>query len=223
MKKIRKGSFILGLIVLIVVTTVIYNVYDNNRVVVKEQDVIIERLPDSFDGFKILQITDLHGKSFGKDQSKIISLINNLDYDMIAITGDMNNTRSTDSEEFLKLLDGIEDKELVFYVNGNVGPFAYDEFTGEITDEGKILEEKGCIVLTKPYEIQRGNDTLLVSNYLSEFTVNQQYPEEYFNSKEDYILSKEYKKQLKEIFYQIKDTFRSLSKAKKTVLSREYR
>lgn len=206
MKKVRKRKFILGLIALVVVNTIIYNVYDNNRMVVKEQDVIIERLPDEFDGFKILQITDLHGKSFGKDQSKLISLINSLDYDMIAITGDMNNTRSTDSKEFLKLLDGIEDKEFVFYVNGNIGPFAYDEFTGEITDEGKILEEKGCILLTKPYEIQRGNDTLLVSNFLSEFNLGQEYPEEFFDSKEDYILSKEYKSQLKEIFYQVNNT-----------------
>lgn len=206
MKRISKGNFILGLIALIVVTTIIYNVYDNNRVVVKEQDVIIERLPDSFDGFKILQITDLHGKSFGKDQSKLISLINNLDYDMIAITGDMNDTRSTDSEAFFKLLDGIKNKELVFYVNGNVEPFAYDDFTGEITEDGKMLEEKGCIVLTKPYKIQRENDTLLISNYLSEFDLEQEYPEEFFDSKEDYILSKEYKSKLKEIFYQIKNT-----------------
>ena len=67
-----------------------YNVYDNNRFVIVEQNVIIDELPEEFDGYRILQISDLHGKYFGENQSDLLAVINALDYDCIILTGDMN-------------------------------------------------------------------------------------------------------------------------------------
>ena len=60
MKKILKIVF--AVILIIIVVVILYNVYDNNRIKVVEQTINIKDLPSEFEGFKILQISDLHGK-----------------------------------------------------------------------------------------------------------------------------------------------------------------
>lgn len=141
---IKRYKFVFMFFIFIVlVGTVIYNVYDNNRVIVVEEDVHIEGLPKVFDGFKILQLSDLHEKEFGENQDDLLDLINSLDYDIIAITGDMYSMNSKNEKPFLDLLDGIKNKDYMFYVSGNHGP----EFS-------KVLSDRGCIPLDKPYEIE---------------------------------------------------------------------
>ena len=141
-----------------------YNVYDNNRIIVKEQMVYIDNLPQEFENFKILQITDLHGKYFGMDQSLLIGQVNSIKYDMIAFTGDMAAESANDFTSFIELLKGINNKEYMFYVNGNHDT-AY--LAGNITASGKSLEQNGCILLTEPHPIKRGDKTIWISNYES--------------------------------------------------------
>lgn len=153
--------------ILVVLATIIYNIYDNNRVKVVEEEVYIETLPNSFDGFKILQISDLHYKYFGKGQERLLKIINSLDFDMVAITGDMGSKHTDDISPFIDLIDGIEDKENMFYIVGNNGPEALtDHVDGSVTEIGRILEEKGLNVLLKPYAIKSGDDTLWVTRLL---------------------------------------------------------
>ena len=49
-----------------------YNAYLNHEIRVVEQVVFIENLPSSFEEFKILQVTDLHGFWFGDAQEQLI-------------------------------------------------------------------------------------------------------------------------------------------------------
>jgi predicted MPP superfamily phosphohydrolase len=46
-------------------------------------------LPEAFDGFRIVQISDLHGKEFGENNSRLIETVAELEPDLIAITGDL--------------------------------------------------------------------------------------------------------------------------------------
>ena len=70
-------------IFLLIAFCVVWNIYDNQRFVVTEQTVTLDDLPNSFDGYRILQISDLHGKYFGENQLDLLSAINQLDYDCI--------------------------------------------------------------------------------------------------------------------------------------------
>jgi predicted MPP superfamily phosphohydrolase len=143
-----------------------YNVYDNNRIIVKEQVVYIDNLPLEFDGFRILQLSDLHGRRFGDSQSELAAKVNGMDYDMIAFTGDMEPKSTEDFTSFIELLDGIENKSYMFYVNGN-DDIAYSTLTGKESDIGRDLTENGCILLTEPYPIKRADKTLWISNYFT--------------------------------------------------------
>ena len=154
-KILIKGMRVIMLLLLVfIVGIILYSVYDNNRIVLVKEKVEIENLPTSFNNFKILQITDLHGKMFGKNQKNLIDKINSINYDAIAITGDMIDSDSDDYEPFIKLLEGIENKEYIFYIPGNHGPEFFDK-----------LGDLGCIPLDNPYEIQRGNDKIVLFDF----------------------------------------------------------
>lgn len=161
-KKIKlRFSIPIGIILLFGLL-ILYTIWDNNRVVVVTQEIQIENLPSEFEGFTILQLTDLHSKEFSPHQQKLISLINSLDYDLLSINGDMSEGNN---QPFLDLLDGIQNKEFAYFATGNWGPYAMNEFTGELTDDGRLLESKGVHVLNQVYHIQRGEQKIYISEF----------------------------------------------------------
>lgn len=74
-----------------------YNYWVNNK------QVFFENLPAAFDGFKILQISDIHAGSFDDHEAvrKGIRLIQEQQADMIVFTGDLVNVYSSEIEPFL--------------------------------------------------------------------------------------------------------------------------
>ena len=73
---------------LIICLLVIFIVVDNNRLSVTDRTVSIRNLPDNFEGFTIIQLSDLHDKRFGKDQRRLIKEIDSINPDICIITGD---------------------------------------------------------------------------------------------------------------------------------------
>ena len=165
MKKILKNVF--AVICISILVIILYNVYDNNRIKVVKETIEITDLPSDFEDFTILQISDLHGKTFGKNQERLIKLINSIDYALIAITGDMVNKHTEDIEPFIEMLDGIENKEYIFFVDGNVANPSFNEATNEITEEGQFLIDKGCNILDKLFEIKIGESSLWICRVLN--------------------------------------------------------
>ena len=173
-----KKKRILLLLLLSMLVIVIYNIILNNIVEVVYTNVEIENLPEEFQDFKILQLTDLHNKTFMNDQKYLIDKINSIDYDILVITGDMSNDNDIEkSDGFIKLLDGINNKNNIFYVDGNEGLIAIDDTTNKVTDIGEQLINKGCILLDKPYVIERNGQKLVLSQFLNKEAYEKQYLE----------------------------------------------
>lgn len=162
-RKSGRNNMISLFIIMLFIWAVAYNLYDNNRIKVVEQSVVINKLPAPFDNFKILQITDLHEKSFGKEQKNLVDKINKLDYDIIVVTGDIVNNDSNNMKPFKDLMKGIRKKNLVFFTGGNNDPNVFVD--GRETLFGKELKNLGCTLLNKPYAIRRNNDTLWILQY----------------------------------------------------------
>ena len=76
-------------------------------------------LPSAFDGFKILQFSDLHCARYGDNQSQLIKIAKEEAPDVIFFTGDMVDSLIRDVEPALELLNGIKDIAPVFAVSGN--------------------------------------------------------------------------------------------------------
>lgn len=79
-------------------------------------------LPASFDGFKILQISDLHTGSFNANTEpmrRAVALINAQRADLIVMTGDLVNDRATEVEPHIPALAGIQSELPIFSILGN--------------------------------------------------------------------------------------------------------
>lgn len=88
---------------------------------VKTQEVAIEGLPDSLDGFTIVQISDLHvGPTIKRDFLQVVvDRVNELDPDLIAITGDLVDGLPEKMRDEIAPLAELQAKHGAFYVTGN--------------------------------------------------------------------------------------------------------
>jgi len=67
----------------------------------------------------IVQISDLHNESYGKNNKDLIKAVNKLNPDYIFLTGDLVSANDNDFNGFEDLLKGISPKYKCFYVIGN--------------------------------------------------------------------------------------------------------
>ena len=118
---------------------VFYLYYEIHHVEVKRYVVRIANLPEEFDGFTILHMTDLHSKWFGDKQQDLLKIIKSQRYDMVAVTGDLVDRHNPDIAPALVLLDALKDKP-IFLVSGN-----HDWATGFALREP--LKARGIVVL----------------------------------------------------------------------------
>ena len=83
-------------------------------------DITTFEIPsDELSGLRILHLSDLHNKSFGKNQEKIIEKINEIKPDLIVFTGDLVDGRRKGHQNALTLMDILSRNYTVYRVNGN--------------------------------------------------------------------------------------------------------
>ncbi len=92
-------------------------IYDNLRLTVSRHVVEFKELPEEFDGFKIVQVSDLHNARFGREQSRLMAAIRAEKPDLIAITGDLFHTLRR--ENAFSFLEQAARLAPCYYVSGN--------------------------------------------------------------------------------------------------------
>ena len=85
---------------------------------ITEIDAPSKNLPAGFDGFRIALITDLHGRSFGKNNDALVEKTRQAKPDLIALAGDIADETS-DLEELAALLPRLAAIAPCCYVTGN--------------------------------------------------------------------------------------------------------
>lgn len=89
-----------------------------NWLQVKEQQVYIKNLPASFEGFRIVQISDLHGKMY--PDKELIKRLNQLKPDLLVITGDIFDENEEVPLSYAgQILGGLTARHGIYYVYGN--------------------------------------------------------------------------------------------------------
>ncbi len=96
---------------------------ENRALTTKAYTVECAGLPAAFDGLRIVQLSDLHAASFGKDQSALLSVVEALDADLVLITGDLIDRRRTINEHGMRcalvLLSELAKRVPTIRVDGN--------------------------------------------------------------------------------------------------------
>lgn len=80
------------------------------------------RLPAAFDGYRIVQISDIHSGSFKQRPGIIkdmVELVNEQQGDVIFFTGDLVNQRATEVDQFTDVLSQLHAPDGVYSILGN--------------------------------------------------------------------------------------------------------
>jgi uncharacterized protein len=106
--------------------------------------LVFPDLPDSFNGFKIVQISDIHTGSFLNAQPlvRVVNIINELNPDIVFFTGDLVNYNHTEALPYTNILKEIEAKHGVFSIFGNHDYGDYFKWGNKEDKENDILELK---------------------------------------------------------------------------------
>lgn len=115
MKK-RKKTIIL---VIIAVVLIPFFIWQNNYLSESFYAYDISDIDPKLDGMKIAQISDLHNKKFGKEQSRLLKKLKNYQPDIIFVTGDVIDSNHTDLDVALEFLQGAVEIAPVYFVIGN--------------------------------------------------------------------------------------------------------
>jgi hypothetical protein len=112
-----------------------------NRFEVKTIEIKSNQLPDAFNGYKIVQISDLHLGSFvtQKPVNTIVQLVNNQHPDLIVFTGDLVNFSTDEAYPFEQEMNSFKAPDGKFAILGN---HDYGEYTRWASDEDKSLNDK---------------------------------------------------------------------------------
>jgi len=126
---------------------------------VKRRTLKLKNLPAAFQGYKILQISDIHSGSFWSKSAvqKGIEMINAQNADIVFFTGDLVNNSADELENWIDVFGAIKAKEGIFSVLGN---HDYGDYVAWPTEQDK----KNNLRRLKEMQRSMGWDLLLDEN-----------------------------------------------------------
>lgn len=145
------------------------NLIERNQYQIKEINIESEKIPATFNGYKIVQISDIHLHSFKgrqKTLQKFVDAINGQDADIVVFTGDLVSYGPWELDGLDTILSKIEARDGVFSVLGNHDYSAYSNFPDSVqwryVDELKSRQEAmgWNLLLDENVPLIRGNDTI---------------------------------------------------------------
>lgn len=114
-----------------------------------------EQLGADLEGYRIVQISDLHNAKFGKNNQKLVDRIRECEPDMIVLTGDFVDSNHTNVDQSVQFVDEIVKICPVYYVTGNheywLEKSGYDELMSGLADAGVVIMDNQVV------EISRGD------------------------------------------------------------------
>lgn len=139
---------------------------------VKPVEVTIPNLPESFNDYKIVQISDLHVGTFNTNTAyveKVVNEINSLNPDLIVFTGDIVNRKTSELMPFIPILSRLHAKDGVISILGNHDYGDYASWKTEAAKQSNLQlmidsqKRMGWKLLLNETEmINRGTDSIAI-------------------------------------------------------------
>ena len=191
-----KKSFLWGLLALALPPMfMLYGaLVGRNRFEVKEVEIPCYGLPENFDGYRIVHISDIHARSFaGRHEhlEKAADIINSLSPDMIAFTGDLITLSPDELDTTAPILGNLKAIDGVISVLGNHDYSIYGNEspeTREVHLNNLIERERAMgwnLLINKNIIISRGTDSIAIIG------VENTSPSKHFPSRGELIKASE--------------------------------
>lgn len=161
-----KGKVILYFLIFILIMTsvLLYSRYiATTGLVVKEYKITNKKITDTYNGLKIVHISDIHygGTILKKDLKNVVDKINILKPDLVFFTGDLFEIEHVNDKNNRELIDELNKIEATigkYAISGNHDYDHKNEFN-------QILEESGFINLNDNHDAiyNKSNESMLIA------------------------------------------------------------
>ena len=149
----KKRIIVLAVVAAIFLVLVIWTVWGNTALELNTYTVSSGRLPEAFDGYRIAHVSDLHNAEMGKDNEKLLAMLKNAEPDIIAITGDLIDSRNTDIDIALRFAEEAVKIAPCYYVTGNhearKAKGLYADFEASLIEVGVIVLHDSEILIER--------------------------------------------------------------------------
>ncbi|MBR2896032.1 MAG: metallophosphoesterase [Oscillospiraceae bacterium] len=138
----KKKGFALCAAVVVLFVVGVWTAWGNKALEVNTYRISSTKLPDAFGGYRIAHISDLHNTEIADENEELLAVLRDEKPDMIAITGDIIDSRNTDIEIALMFAKEAAKIAPCYYVSGN-----HEARVSEYRDLKSGLEAAGVVVL----------------------------------------------------------------------------
>lgn len=131
-------------------------IWANTALEVTEYSICSPEIPAGFDGFRIAQISDLHNTEFGENNEKLLQMLQDTKPDIIAITGDLVDSRRTDIDVAVDFLREAMKIAPCYYITGN-----HERRIAEFPSlEARLLELGVTVLRNESCILERQRDSI---------------------------------------------------------------
>lgn len=129
-------------LLLAVIALAVFLYIEDKWITVTEYTYESEKIPEAFDGYIILHVSDLQSAYFGREQKNLLKKSQETKPDAIFFTGDLVDRNRTDLKASLIAAEGLQKTAPVYFVSGNHETRIedrLDEFYSEMEGSNIIL------------------------------------------------------------------------------------
>ncbi len=157
LKKFKKLIYVISFFIFLI----LFLYWQNDTLQVSKYRLEYDNLPEEFDKFRIVQISDMHGKTFGVGNTALARRIKALKPDILFATGDMMSSTIDDGKAFLDFIDKLDNTCPIYMCLGNHEQIArwindngdtnvnYYSFIQEVKKRGVVLLDNEKTTITK--------------------------------------------------------------------------
>lgn len=156
-----------------IISLIFFFYFQNNSIVTTEYTISSVKIPARFEDYKIVQLSDLHSKTFGNNQKGLVQKVNNINPDLIVFTGDLVDSKKYNEETSLTLMQELIQMAPVYFVTGN-----HEWWSGKFNSLESKLNDIGVQVLRNRVDvITKRNDKIHIIGIDDPAQANETYAE----------------------------------------------
>ena len=148
-------TFITAILLIAIVFLIVWG---NTAIKLNTYTVKSEKTPEALKGYRIAHVSDLHNTKIGDSNEKLLKILEEAEPDIIAITGDIIDSRKTDVDVALHFAKEAVKIAPCYYVSGNheARTSEYDELKSGLVELGVAVLENASV------EIEHNGEKILL-------------------------------------------------------------
>lgn len=205
--KKKKLIIVLAVVAALLIALVVWIAWGNTALELNTYTITSNRLPEAFDGYRIAHVSDLHNAEMGKNNEKLLDMLREAEPDIIAITGDIIDSRNTNVEIALEFAKAAREIAPCYYVTGNheARVFEYAELKEGLIEQGIVVLDDERIKLELSSEtiaLLGVNDPSFQTDYLfgDSETVMQSKLQEISDAENEFTILLSHRPELFEVY-----------------------